>query len=107
MKVSDYHPIYLKGSHLPADGSPRPATIESVTLETLHPRPTQEIERIILRFADKPHRLIMNDSNARRLYDLFGDDTEKWVGKTINLSRGQWANKLTVIISEYQNGKGK
>lgn len=106
-KVSDFHPLYLKGRHLPADGTPREATIEKAEVEKLHPRPNLEELRIVVSFVGKAHKLILNGSTARAMVDIAGDDFGKWAGVTVNLRRGQWGQKETVIIEQHKNGKEK
>lgn len=98
MKASEIYNLYLKPAHLPADGTKREATIEKVTLETLHPRPGQESKSIVLSFVGKAHKLILNQSNANRLVLIAGDDTDAWKGLVINLSRSKYGAKDTVLI---------
>lgn len=96
-KVSDIYTLYLKPNHLPEQGN-KEATIEQATLETLHPRPGQTIRAIVLSFAGKPHKLILNQGNANRMASLAGDDFSKWSGQTIGLKRGKWGSQDTIII---------
>lgn len=108
MKASDIYTLYLKPAHLPQDGSPRQATIESATVATLHPRPGQEQRAILVSFVGKPHKLILNQSNANRLVALAGDDTEGWAGIVVNLRRDRYGQKETVIVeASATNGNGK
>lgn len=106
-KVSDIHPLWLKAHHLPKDGSPREATVEKAELMLLHPRPGQEQLAIVVSFVGKAHRRILNDSNARAMVDIAGDDFSKWAGVTVNLRRTQWGQKETVAIEAHKNGKEK
>lgn len=103
-RISELYRLYLKPSHLPQDGSAREATIERATVETLHPRPGQEMKAIVITFKGKPHRLILNQGNANRMYNIAGDDTDKWPGLVVALSRATWGPKETIIISEPKNG---
>lgn len=109
MKASDVYTLYLKPTHLPTDGSARPATIEAATLETLHPRPGQEIKAILISFVGKPHKLILNQSNANRMVALAGDDCDGWKGLVIGLRRDKYGQKETIIITDAPatNGNGK
>lgn len=106
-KVSDIWPLYLKGRHLPADGSAREATISKAEVEKLHPRANLEQFAIVVSFVGKVHKLILNGSTARALVDIAGDDFSKWGGITVNLRRGMWGQKETVIVEAYKNGKEK
>lgn len=107
MKASEIYTLYLKPHHLPTDGSARPATIEAATLETLHPRPGQEIKAILISFVGKPHKLILNQSNANRMVAIGGDDTGGWAGIVVNLRRDKYGQKETIIIEPATNGNGK
>lgn len=107
MKASDIYTLYLKPAHLPQDGSPRQATIESATVATLHPRPGQEQRAILLSFVGKAHKLILNQSNANRLATIGGDDCDGWAGLVIGLRRDRYGQKETVIIEAVTNGNGK
>lgn len=104
-KISDIYRLYLKPIHLPADGSAREATIAGATVEELHPRPTEKKRFIVISFVGKPHKFILNQGNANRMYNIGGDDTDKWPGLVITLSRATWGPKETIIISEPKNGK--
>ena len=106
MKVSDIYTLYLKPKHLPEEGS-KETTIERATVETLHPRPGQEIKAIVLSFVGKHHKLILNQGNANRLASIAGLDTEAWEGIVISLKRGKWGSKATIIIEPATNGNGK
>lgn len=107
MKASEVYTLYLKAHHLPQDGSPRQATIESAAVATLHPRPGQEQRAILVSFKGRPHKLILNQSNANRLVAIAGDDLEGWPGIVVNLRRDKYGQKETVIVSEATNGNGK
>ena len=106
-KASDLYTLYLKPTHLPQDGSARPATIEAATVATLHPRPGQESKAILIAFVGKPHKLILNQSNANRMVAIAGDDTAGWTGIVVNLRRDRYGQKETIIIEPTTNGNGK
>jgi hypothetical protein len=105
-KVSDHYTLYLKPHHLPQDGSARPATIEAAEVATLHPRPGQEQRAILVSFVGKPHRLILNQSNANRMVAIGGDDTDGWKGLVVNLSRAKYGQKETIVVEAATNGNG-
>lgn len=107
MKASDLYTLYLKPAHLPTDGSPRQATIESAALATLHPRPGQEQRAILVSFVGKAHKLILNQSNANRLVAIAGDDCDGWAGIVVNLRRDRYGAKETVVVEAATNGNGK
>lgn len=95
-KVSDIYKLYLKPHHL--RGQSREATIAGATVETLHPQPGIEEQAIVICFEGKPHRLILNQTNAMRMYDLAGDVIEKWAGLRLVLRPAKWGKKDTIVI---------
>jgi hypothetical protein len=106
-KVSELYTLYLKPAHLPQDGSRREATIEKAEVATLHPRPGQESKAILISFVGKAHKLILNQSNANRMYNIGGDDTDAWAGLVIGLRRDRYGQKETIVIEPGPNGAGK
>lgn len=97
-KLSDIYTLYLKAKHLPADGSPRKAIIESAKVQVLHPRPGMEQRCVVLSFKTKKHKLILNQSNANIMFDIGGDDIEAWSGIMVQLRRQQHAKNETIVI---------
>lgn len=95
-KVSDIYKLYLKPHHL--RGQSREAVIAGATVETLHPQPGIEEQAIVIRFEGKPHLLILNQTNAMKMYDLGGDVIEKWVGLRVVLKPAKWGKKDTIVI---------
>jgi hypothetical protein len=79
MKVSE---IYA-GAHLKAidlGGRASLAQISDVSSEVF-----DEGEKIVLHFAGKDKTLVCNATNSRMIAASFGDETETWKGKTIEL----------------------
>lgn len=96
--VSDIYTLWLKPWHLPAD-KPVSVTITQATVETLHPRPTEEKKAIVLSFAGKNRRLILNSTNANKMTDIGGEDFTGWQGLVIQLKRAAFTKgKETIII---------
>lgn len=104
-KISELYRIWLKPGHLP-ETEAREVTISGAKVETLHPRPGQEQKAVVLSFKGKPHQMIVNMSNANRLYTICGDDLDSWAGQVIALRRGMWGAKPTIIVERPANGKG-
>ena len=42
--------------------------------------------KIILRFEETDKGFVLNKTNARRIADMYGPDTDAWVGKKITLA---------------------
>lgn len=104
--VSDLYDLWLKASHLP-EGKPVNVTIQRAEIKTLHPRPTEEKRAIVLSFAGKSRRLILNSTNANILADLGGEEIEGWPGLVISLRRKRYtASQDTIIIGPAANGNG-
>lgn len=96
--VSDIYTLWLKPWHLPA-GKPISVTIEKAETRTIHPRPTEERTALILTFAGKNRKLILNDGNANRMTDIGGEDWTAWRGLVIQLKRAQFTkDKETIYI---------
>lgn len=104
--VSDIYDLWLKPWHLPPD-KPCNVTIQKAEVRTLHPRPTEERAALVLSFVGKNRRLILNSTNAGKLADIGGEDTEGWAGLVIQLRRASYTkDKETIIIGPpAANGK--
>lgn len=97
--VSDIYTLWLKPWHLPPD-KPVNVTIQKAEVRTIHPRPTEEKKAIILTFAGKNRRLILNSTNANALADIGGEDFTGWQGLVIQIKRASYTkDKETIIIS--------
>jgi hypothetical protein len=102
VKASDIYTLYLKPRHLPATGCD--VTISRATVETLHPRPTEEKPGIVLQFKGKNRRLILNQSNANKMVDLGGDDIGGWPGLVVNIKPVSYTkDKQTIVIGPAAN----
>lgn len=79
MKVSEaFGGKFLKAADVP---EPLLLTITVVRQETM---PSDEHERKwTLYFLEREQGLVLNATNARTLAELFGDDSESWVGERI------------------------
>lgn len=89
---------YLRADHLPP-GQLIQVAIEAATIETLHPRPGQELTALVLAFKGKQRRLVVNNSNASRLADIAGStDTAALIGLVIGLKRAKYGAKETILI---------
>lgn len=54
------------------------AGVEKITL--------QEKDKLVLSFKDIEDKLVLNSTNANILSEAFGDESDDWTGKTIELT---------------------
>src|SRR5262245_49505222 len=73
---------YFKAASL---AEPIDLKIVAATMETLKNFKGEDQRKLVLTFEDCPTRLIMNASRYDDIADLFGDDTEQWIGHSIQL----------------------
>ncbi len=108
--VSDIYTLWLKPWHLPPD-KPVNVTIQKAEIRTIHPRPTEERQAIILSFAGKNRKLILNDGNANKMTDIGGEDFTAWQGLVIQIKRAKFTkDKETIYIlpaPTNENGTGR
>lgn len=84
MKVNEYYSNqneWLKGDDLPA-GKEFKVTIDRVEEVRFGDK---EPAKLALRFVGKEKGVVLNKTNAGRLVDVHGDETDDWVGKEIFL----------------------
>lgn len=84
MKFDEMFPSkYLKA----ADAESQPVvTMKSCTWETLNNRDEEPEEKPVLYFEEFEKGLVLNRTNAKTIQNMYGDDTEDWVGKRIQLT---------------------
>jgi hypothetical protein len=81
MKVSEEFPSkYLKASDL--NGSQPTLKIESVLKEEVG-RDNQQ--KMVTYFEGRQKGLVLNKTNSNTLTYKFGDDTDEWIGKSVQL----------------------
>ncbi|MGH8772162.1 MAG: hypothetical protein ACREV2_13455 [Burkholderiales bacterium] len=93
MRISDcFKSTYLRAADL--KGSSVKVQIEEVRMEVM---PDGEEEKPVLSFVGKDRGLVLNRTNANLLSERYGDDTEQWLGKTVELvtERVSFRGKLT------------
>jgi hypothetical protein len=95
MLISEVFPSkYLKASTVRGT---KTAVIEAIETETF-----EGGLKPVIYFKDSQQGLVLNRSNARRLQDHFGDESDNWIGKSVNLSaepisvRGQPVQSIVV-----------
>ncbi len=92
-----YDSPYLKSTDL-QNRSAR-VTIERVAIEPLRQATGTRENKIVITFVGKSKQLVANRTQARMLVELYGDDTDNWVGKTIMLAPGKADNgKETIVV---------
>lgn len=84
MKFDEMFPSkYLKASD--AESGPI-ATMKSCTWETLKNRDEEDEEKPVLYFEEFEKGLVLNRTNAKTIQGLYGDDTQDWIGKRVQLT---------------------
>ena len=83
MKISQAFPSkWLKADDL--QGREVKVQIQSCTLEQVSDGEDKETKPVLY-FTGKQRGLMMNKTNAARIADAYGDDTDGWVGKDVIL----------------------
>lgn len=104
--VSDIYTLWLKPWHLPV-GKSVSVTIQKVETRIIHPRPTEERAALILSFAGRNRKLILNDGNANKMSDIGGEDWTAWQGLVVQLKRVQFTkDKETIHVLPDTTPKG-
>lgn len=87
MKKDDIYPSkYLKASDLPEEGT-QSATIERVTIEEIG---IKKEKKAVLHFSNLDKSFVCNKTNWNTISKaLNSDDSDGWIGKTINLYRAE------------------
>lgn len=85
MKMSDlYPPRFMKAEDF-EEGETRILTIKNVELEELGQGKNKQ-EKPILSFREPDTKeMVLNKTNAATIAKLYGDDTDDWIGKKIEL----------------------
>jgi len=82
--MPSYRAVY-SGDYLKAEdilGKRIPVTIDTIALKAVQ---KDEDPQLILSFVGKQKQLILNKTNAQSIGDLYGDDYDHWVGRSIML----------------------
>ncbi len=83
MKISETYPSkYLKATDL--GGQDRTVTISACVQDELGQGSEKEIKPI-LHFQGREKGLVLNKTNATTIAEVYGDDTESWIGRAIVL----------------------
>jgi len=61
-------------------GQPKTYTIRDVFVEAVG---QEKEEKPVVQFKETPLKMVLNKTNAQLLIDLFGEDTERYVGQKI------------------------
>lgn len=62
-----------------------PVIIASLGFEKMKDNDGKEQDKPILSFLKVEKGLVLNKTNAQRIADIYGDETDNWVGKKITL----------------------
>jgi hypothetical protein len=83
MKINEAFPSnFLKAEDL--RGRRVPCTITAAVMEEIGQGRDKET-KLILSFAGKEKKMVCNKTNATSIAKLYGDDTDFWIGKVINI----------------------
>ena len=84
MNRNDLFPSkYLKAGDL--KGQPTTLTIKSANVAALKNMQGDTEDKLVLAFADLPKKLVCNRTNYDSVADLYGDETDAWPGKKIEV----------------------
>ena len=84
MKLTDMYPsTLLKSQDVTDAGGEMPVVINSIEMKEFDSEGGKETKPI-LTFTDK-RQMVCNKTNGTTLAEMFGDDTDSWLGKSITL----------------------
>ena len=84
MKLNQMYPsTLLKSQDVTDAGGEMPVTIKSIELNEFDAESGKETKPVIT-FADD-HKMVCNKTNGTTLAEMFGDETDLWIGKEITL----------------------
>lgn len=75
---------YVGGNHFKASEIEAPinATISNVTLETL-----DGVQKMVLQFVELVQSVVLNKTNSVCLIGAYGEDTDRWIGKPVQITQ--------------------
>lgn len=83
MRISSVFPSnYLSATDL--DGRPMILTMANVAMQDVGMGAEKKVLPVLY-FEGKAKGLILNKTNSRKIVEMFGDDTDNWVGEQITL----------------------
>lgn len=100
MKLSEVYPSkFLKGDDIEQE---TPVIITKLVFEKMKDEDGREEEKPVLLFKGVDKGLVLNKTNATRIADQHGDETDNWPGKRITLTtesvtafgKTQWAIRV-------------
>jgi hypothetical protein len=84
MKANDMFPSkYLKASDAETDLT---LTVSRLAKETMKNRDGQDEEKYVIFFAEQEKGMVLNKTNKNTLVDLYGEETDDWIGKKVILT---------------------
>ena len=98
MKKSIAFPgIYFKAQHM-IDGGNMTLTITGVSMEVMPGKHKEE--KPVLAFKEDDRGLVLNGTNWDTIADCYGDDSDGWFGKTIELyaAKTEFGSKVVDCI---------
>lgn len=83
MKTGKFLSRYLRAADL-KDSGPQTVTVASAAEETVG-REDEREEKLVLYLKELDQGLVLNKVNIETLVELFGDETDEWTGKKVEL----------------------
>ena len=86
MKIGSAFPSkYLKAADIP-DDRPVNVVMDHVTIENVAGNDNPDDEKPVLYFQGKTKGMVLNKTNSGILSDAYGDETDDWAGKPVQLT---------------------
>lgn len=103
-KLSKVSELYPSKWLSPADlQRPVTVTILSVDIENLRQADGSNANKLVLTFHKAHKRMVLNQTQAKRLAELLGDEFGGWVGARVQLAPSRASNgKATIAVFEAQ-----
>jgi hypothetical protein len=84
-------------------------TIKKVAIDTLVRVGGAKEKKPVIWFSDTEKMLVLNKTNCRAIIELYGKETNDWIGKKITLKpdRDKFGGKMVDCVRIEVNGNGK
>jgi hypothetical protein len=90
---------YLKSADIAVAGRPVPVVIDRIEIHDVGGGDKQE-DKPVLFFRGKEKGMVMNITNANAISEVYGAETDDWIGQTIELyvAKVQFQNRMVDAI---------
>lgn len=86
----------LKGSNLAPNGM-------NVTVKEVSKRTTKYGEKLVLGFHENNSEMYLNKTQSITMLDLFGNNADDWVNKSLHLTKSSTERGPTIVIRSNNN----